>query len=132
MKLYSVLKCVVIIGVFSFVLGHVSGIVVGVCLMIVGYKLQRYGRSHSQHVPTDVINMEVSRTLPDNLIHEEIKEVPDNYEEINEVPDNYEEINEVPDNYEEINEVAITNPRESLQLQENIAYGNNKKVIYNP
>ena len=93
-ELYSVLKCLVIIGVFSFVLGHVSGIIVGVCLMIVGYKLQTYGRSHSQHVPTDVINMEISRTLPDNLL------------------------------YEDINEVAVTNPRESLQLQENIAYGN--------
>ena len=98
-ELYSVLKCVVIIGVFSFVLGHVSGIIVGVCLMIVGYKLQTYGRSHSRNVPTDVIDMEISRTLPDDLL------------------------------YEDINEVAITKPRESLQLQENIAYG---KVICNP
>ena len=84
-------------GVLSFVLGHLSGAIVGVCLVIVCYKLKTRKSKRLQHVPNAAINLEVPDIIPDSLIYEDIKEA------------------------------MVTEASEDVQLQENAAYGSLKK-----
>ena len=78
---------------FSFVLGHMSGIAVGVCLIIIGKNLWKKKKKRSQHDQTDATNVEASGAPSQNII------------------------------YEDISEATITKPSGDVPLQENVAYG---------
>ena len=89
--------CTVLTGVAGFVLGNLSGVILGICLVYMSMKLHKWRNSKSKLASHSAINMDV-QNMPSIGNQDSIV-------------------------YEDINNSIIAKPSEDVQLQQNTAYG---------